>query len=178
MELKEVKTGMFVSWTENKKNITALVSNVFFDKDNFEFTCAAIVTKHVATEEERKHPLFEFQTETRLMAYEITHRGDEWPGCENLFIMKNENFESANDKLKSLRYATFEEVNTLVRFFGFSSFVYKPLVFKWSNDERSLVCVEDVTCLEEKPDGIACVNGAFYAVNTDSYIKNGVVKYQ
>lgn len=178
MELKDVRSGMFVAWRESNKNIVALVSNIFFDKENFEFACAAEIKLHEATEEEKNDSLYTlFMKETRLDALKMTHRSDEWPGFDSLFIMKNENFESVESKLKTLRYATFEEVNTLVQALGFGTFVYKPLIFKWDGRERSLVCMEDVTYLEEKPNGVACIDGVMFAVNTDTYLKDGVVKY-
>lgn len=37
--------------------------------------------------------------------------------------------------------------------------------------------VDDTDVLNVRADGVANIDGVFYAVNTDDYLKNGVIKY-
>lgn len=205
MELKDVRTGMFVSWIENKKTVTAIVKSVFFESNNFEFATAAYITKRrrednvVKEQETVEFAGFKMKTDVVAISPDLVAEDFERyvhpmhisiPVDSNVFICENEIYENACDKLKTLRYATFDEVNALVTAKGVGGLVYKPFALRYNKEvdfewqginvkrETYLHMIEDTQLLEEKADGVANINGAFYAVNIDSYLKNGIIKYQ
>jgi len=206
MELKDVKTGMFVSWIENGKTVTALVSNVFFGKTNFEFAVAAYIVPQQdaggvtkTTEDVELENGFKVKTEvltvnTDLKAFPLERyphpMRTQYPVNERTFICTDEMFENAVGKMNTLRYATFAEVNALVSGFGFGDMTYKPFVFRYGlkteyenidgvnvRHDRWLQMVDDTDVLNVRVDGVANINGVFYAVNVDDYLKTGVIKY-
>ena len=206
MELKDVRTGMFVSWIENGKTVTALVSNVFFGRTNFEFAVAAyIVPRQDAggvtktTEDVELENGFKVKTEvltvnTDLKALPFERHphamNTRYPVNERIFICADEMYDNAVSKLGTLRDATLDEVGALVSEFGFGGMEYKPFVFKYGrrveydrvNDanvrrETYLQQVGDTDVLNVRVDGVANINGVFYAVNVDDYLKTGVIKY-
>ena len=206
MELKDVRTGMFLSWNESGKTVTALVSNVFFGKTNFEFAVAAYIVPQQdaggvtkTTEDVEVENGFKVKTEvltvnTGLKAFPLERyphpMRTQYPVNERTFICTDEMFESAADKIDTLRYATFAEVNALVSGLGFGGMSYKPFVFRYGkkteyvyNDgvnvkvDRYLNLIDNTDILDKTADGVANIDGVFYAVNVDSYLKNGVVGY-
>lgn len=206
MELKDVKTGMFVSWIENGKTVTALVSNVFFGRTNFEFAAAAyIVPRQDAggvtktTEDVELEDGFKVKTEvlavnTDLKALPFERHphamNTRYPVDGHIFICADEMYDNAVSKLGTLRDATLDEVGALVSEFGFGGMEYKPFVFRYGlkteyenidgvnvRRDRWLQQVGDTDVLNVRVDGVANINGSFYAVNVDDYLKTGVIKY-
>lgn len=206
MELKDVRTGMFLSWNENGKTVTALVSNVFFGKTNFEFAVAAYIVPQQdaggvtkTTEDVELENGFKVKTEvltvnTDLKAFPLERyphpMRTQYPVNERMFICTDEMYENAVGKMDTLRYATFAEVNALVSGFGFGDMACKPFVFRYGlkteyenidgvnvRRDRWLQMVDDTDVLNVRVDGVANINGVFYAVNVDDYLKTGVIKY-
>jgi hypothetical protein len=206
MELKDVRTGMFVSWIENGKTVTAIVKSVFFESNNFEFATAAYIIKRrrgdsiMKEQEEVEVDGFKMKTDVLAISPDLVAMDFERhahpmhtfiPVDNNVFICEDEIYENACGKLSSLRCATFDEVNALVAAKGLGDLVYKPFAFRYEKqteykhqagtnirEDTYLHAIEDTQLLEEKADGVANINGAFYAVNIDSYLKNGIIKYQ
>ena len=199
---------MFLSWMESGKTVTALVSNVFFGKTNFEFAVAAYIVPQqdagkaeyskqdvsVGADGQFKVKVDVAEVKGYLKAFPLERyphpMKTQYPVNERTFICTDEMFENAVDKMDTLRYATFAEVNALVSDLGFGEMSYKPFVFRYGktteyvyNDgvnvkvDRYLNLVDNTDVLDEKADGVANIDGVFYAVNVDSYLKNGVVRY-
>lgn len=206
MELKNVKTGMFLSWVENEHTVTALVSNVFYGKTNFEFAVAACIVPQRNADEIIKNIEdveaengIKVKTEVLTVVPQLKAFPFEryphpmktmYPVNERTFICTDEMYENAVNKLNTLRYAALDEVEALVSEFGFGNMAYKPFVFKYERKveynrvkdmnvrrETYLQMVDDTDVLNVRADGVANINGVFYAVNVDDYLKTGVVKY-